>query len=410
MSDTYYLAERFKPPVAPPVDAERFVRRDARGYLYAVDHRVYLDQTVHTAEMERVFRQQWVFVGMELEVSEPGSFKTTHFGDVPVVIVRDEQGALHVYENICIHRGAVLVRKQCGKARALECLYHRWAYNLKGSLIGVPMPGKFPASFKKQDFKLAELPRVETFSGMIFASYHKDIEPLLDYLGDVKPYVEDVLNKGKIEFLGHQRYHVKANWKLFIENTVDGYHPALLHTMIFADKEYEYEPAKGESRKFSNGHGYLQWPASARPAHVDETENMPLAFTRTRKTPEWDYSINLFPNVMVLRIADIITVRQLIPRGLERVDVITSNFALAGESEELKRHRAWMVSGQFGSAGVASLDDKFAMESVQEAARARYSDTLLLRGEYKNGVGELTTETTLRGFYEKWVECVGSQR
>jgi anthranilate 1,2-dioxygenase large subunit len=387
---------------------ESFVRRSPEGHLYGVDHRVYLDEAVYKAELEKIFKRQWVFVGLEVEVPRPGSFKTTWVADVPVVIVRDEDGKLHVYENLCLHRGAQLVRKTCGEAQRFTCMYHRWTYDLKGRLTGTPWPEKFTERFQKQEMKLSELPRVESYAGLIFASYRADVEPLTDYLGEAKPLLDRILAKGEVEFLGHQRYHVKANWKLFIENTVDGYHPGLLHTMIFSDK-WEYKPAQGFCRKFQNGHGLLQWPSSKLPeSSWDEEAQMTIALARGKNEDGWDYSVSIFPNVMVLHIGDIITVRQLVQRGIDQVDVTTFNLARKDDSEEVKKHRAWVASGQFGSAGIASLDDKFAMEAVQAAAPALYTETLLLRGDLAASKGELTTEFSLRGFYEKWAECLAA--
>jgi phenylpropionate dioxygenase-like ring-hydroxylating dioxygenase large terminal subunit len=387
-------------------DAERFVRRDADGHLYVVDHQIYVNQDLYKAELEKVFKQQWAFVGMEFELPEPGSYKTTQIADVPVVVVRDEDGRLHVYENVCLHRGAKLVRHRSGKAQTLICMYHRWAYDLKGRLVAAPIPGEFTAAFRKEDFRLSELPRVETYAGMIFASYRADIEPLVDYLGDYKPYLDQILDDGKVELIGYQRYHIGANWKLFVENTVDGYHPGLLHTAIMRDAIYQYKTGSGRNHSFRNGHGLLQYRMNPTPeGEWDPERNLTVGLVKSRKEG-WDLVSNIFPNVLVLQIGDVLIVRQLIPRGVDQADLITYNLARKGESEALKKHRAWVVSGQFGVAGAASLDDKLAMEAVQECATARYSDTVLLRGKLSERVGDTTCEFSLRGFYEKWVQCL----
>lgn len=386
---------------------ERYVRRNEDGHLYAVSHRVYVDEAVYERELQSCFKDQWCFVGLEAEVPEPGTYKTSWVADVPVVVVRDETGKLHVYENVCLHRGAKLVRKRCGKATSFTCMYHSWSFDLTGKLLGVPMPAGFPPEFKKEEWKLSELARVETFCGLIFASYRADIEPLADYLGDFQPFLHEMLQQGELEFLGYQRYHVKANWKLFVENTIDAYHPGLLHLPIMQERKgYQYKAGAGYNYKFRNGHGLLEWPVSATPPEEwNEETDLPLTLCLTRKEG-WSHVGNIFPNAMVLHIEDILTIRQLIPRGIDEVDVITYNLARKGESDEIKRHRAWVISSQFGIAGVASLDDKVAMEAVQIGAKAKYTDTILLRGDMAAGKGDLTAEISLRGFYEKWAEAV----
>jgi hypothetical protein len=99
-------------------------------------------------------------------------------------------------------------------------------------------------------------------------------------------------------------------------------------------------------------------------------------------------------------------VRQVIPRGPAAVDVITHNLAVQGESEEIQRHRALVVSAQFGIAGTASLDDKLVMEAAQAGAPAHYTKTILLRGDLHASEGDLTEEVSLRGFYEGWFEAM----
>jgi len=383
------------------------VTRDHQGNIFEVSHSIYLDRAIYERELRDIFGRLWVFVGLELEVQEPGDFKTTCIGEVPVVVVRDERRKLHVYENVCLHRGAKLVRKPCGNTKAMTCMYHQWSFSLDGRLVGVGLSKGYPDCFKKEDYKLSELPRVETFSGMIFASYDPDIMPIDQYLGEYGGYIREMLNDGKIEFLGFQRYHVNANWKLFVENTIDAYHPGLLHVAIMRDRAgYQYKPGLGSNHKFPHGHGLLRWPVTVTgPGEWESKYDLPITLCLSRKEG-WDYVSNFFPNAMVLQIEDILTIRQLIPRGVDKVDVITYNLARAGESEEIKRHRAWVVSNQFGIAGVASLDDKIAMEAVQCAANTKYDKTVLLRGDLNATAGDLTAEISLRGFYEMWASCM----
>ncbi|MGH7906381.1 MAG: aromatic ring-hydroxylating oxygenase subunit alpha [Candidatus Binataceae bacterium] len=385
--------------------AARFVTCDSDGGAIAVNHRIHIDAEVYRLELDKIFGRLWILVGMEFELPDPGDFKTTFIGESPIVVVRGEDGRLRVFENVCVHRGTKLVRRTCGNAQAFKCMYHQWTYSLDGRLIGVPLAQGYGAAFRKEEHPLPALPRVETFAGMIFASYDPAIIPLAQYLGDFGPVAREVLHDGALEFLGFQRYHVKSNWKLFVENTIDAYHPGLLHMPIMADRAgYAYKPGLGRNYKFAHGHGLLQWPIT-RMVDWDPERDLPLTACRSR-AEGWNYVSDIFPNTMVLQIEDILTVRQVIPRGPEAVDVITYNLAVKGESEELKRHRALVVSAQFGIAGVASLDDKLVMEAAQAGAPAHYTDTILLRGDLHAREGDLTDEISLRGFYEGWAEAI----
>jgi phenylpropionate dioxygenase-like ring-hydroxylating dioxygenase large terminal subunit len=385
--------------------AARYVTRDPQGSVLAVNHRVHADQEIYRLELDKIFGRLWILVGLDLEIPHPGDFKTTYIGEAPVVVVRDQAGRVRVFENVCVHRGTKLVRRVSGNAQAFKCMYHQWTYALDGRLIGVPLAQGYGPGFVKENYSIPELPRVESFAGLIYASYDPDIMPLESYLGGFAPYAREIMHGGEVEFLGFQRYHVKSNWKLFVENTIDGYHPGLLHMPIMLDRNsYAYRPGVGKSAKFGHGHGLLQWPLT-RAAAYDPARDLPLTACLSR-SEGWNYVSDIFPNTMLLQIEDILTVRQVVPRGPDAVDVITYNLAVRGETEEVKRHRALVVSAQFGIAGVASLDDKLVMEAAQAGAPARYTDTILLRGDLHASEGDLTEEVSLRGFYEGWVEAM----
>ena len=107
-----------------------------------VPYRVYTDPDLYALEQERIFRgAAWNFLGLAVEVPNPGDFKATFVGDTPVVLTRDHDGALHAWVNRCAHRGALVCRELRGNVGASgthTCVYHQWAYDAGGNLVGVP--------------------------------------------------------------------------------------------------------------------------------------------------------------------------------------------------------------------------------------------------------------------------------
>src|SRR5262245_30753799 len=88
---------------------------------------IYSDQELFDREMEMFHGgPTWSFVGLECEVPEKGSFRRAFIGTKPVLITRDKEGAVHVLENRCAHRGAPVCWAQKGKAEELTCAYHHW--------------------------------------------------------------------------------------------------------------------------------------------------------------------------------------------------------------------------------------------------------------------------------------------
>ena len=104
-----------------------------------VPYRVFHDTGIYSFEQEKIFRgQTWNYVGFEVEIANPGDFKTSFVGDTPVVVTRDKEGGLNAFVNRCAHRGAMVCRELSGNRPNHTCIYHQWSYDLKGNLTGVP--------------------------------------------------------------------------------------------------------------------------------------------------------------------------------------------------------------------------------------------------------------------------------
>lgn len=100
-----------------------------------VPYRVFSEEQVYAQEQERIFRgNHWHFVALEVEVARAGDFKTVQVGDAPVVVSRDVDGEIYVFENRCAHRGALICLENGGNAKQFQCVYHAWSYDLKGNL------------------------------------------------------------------------------------------------------------------------------------------------------------------------------------------------------------------------------------------------------------------------------------
>ena len=99
---------------------------------------VYQDEDIYRREQERIFQgSTWNFVGLEAELPNPGDFKSTFVGEMPVVVTRGQNGEMNAFENRCAHRGALICIKERGSAKEFACIYHNWTYDLQGNLTGV---------------------------------------------------------------------------------------------------------------------------------------------------------------------------------------------------------------------------------------------------------------------------------
>ena len=161
--------------------------------LTRVPYWVYQDADLYRSEMDRVFRgRSWNFLCLDVELPAPNTFRLSDVGDMPVVVTRDAEGAIHAFENRCAHRGALLCLKPCGEAREIACVYHNWTYDLKGNLTAVAfrrgikgsggmLPDARPESNSPRQLK------IENYHGLVFGTLAMDLAPVAEYLGEGGP-------------------------------------------------------------------------------------------------------------------------------------------------------------------------------------------------------------------------------
>ena len=201
----------------------------------------YTSEALHRRELERFFyKNHWCYVGLEAEIPNPGDFKRTAVGERSVILVRAQDGEIHVVENVCAHRGMSFCRERHGNRKDFTCPYHQWNYSLKGDLQGVPfrrgvkqdgkVQGGMPADFKPADNGLTKL-KVAARGGVVFASFDHEVESLEAFLGPtILRYFDRTFDGRTLKLLGYNRQRIPGNWKLMQENIKDPYHPGLLHT------------------------------------------------------------------------------------------------------------------------------------------------------------------------------------
>ena len=132
---------------------------------------VFVDPELYKLEQERVFGKAWLFVGHESEVPQPGDFVSRAMGEDPVVVWRGQDGKVRVFVNVCRHRGRKVCGEDVGCAAQFRCPYHGWTYSNKGELIAVPFFEGYQGRLDKGELGLLEAPRVESYGGMVFATW-----------------------------------------------------------------------------------------------------------------------------------------------------------------------------------------------------------------------------------------------
>ncbi len=210
-----------------------------------VHRSVYADAAIFELEMDRVFGRAWLLVGHESQVASPGDYFTTRMGREPVIVVNQGR-RIEILINRCMHRGSMVCAEGRGNTERFVCPYHGWSYDRAGALQAVPFVGGYEKDKLPKGLKAA--PRVAVYRGFVFASLSAMGPDLLEFLGPAKASLDDFVDRapgGELEVAGGVFKHAyNGNWKLMLENHLDGAHPAWVHASSVAVARNAPEPGK----------------------------------------------------------------------------------------------------------------------------------------------------------------------
>jgi phenylpropionate dioxygenase-like ring-hydroxylating dioxygenase large terminal subunit len=199
---------------------------------------IYNDSELFELERARLFSRAWTFVAHESEIPQDGDYVVRRVLDDSFIITRDSQGHVRALFPLCLHRGMQVCRAEMGNASNFRCPYHGWSYRNDGRLTGLPFHRDAYGGedgFAKDSQTLLPAPNFASYNGLLFISMDPAAEPLEDFLGDFKFYLDFYTKQsvGGLELRGPQRWRVKANWKIGAENFAgDMYHTPHTHASI----------------------------------------------------------------------------------------------------------------------------------------------------------------------------------
>lgn len=196
------------------------------------DVAVYTDPVRHAAERQKLFRETPVVACLSSQIDKPGSYRLFDETGVPVVVVRGGDGQVRAFLNVCMHRGARLVREREGTAKLFTCWFHGWSFDNNGKLAAVPERERFEGCLEKSEHLIA-VPAVERY-GLVFVQATPSSTMDIDaHLGSFAPVLE-ALDLSEAEHVKSGELPVKSNWKYALDTYGEGYHFAALHKQTLA--------------------------------------------------------------------------------------------------------------------------------------------------------------------------------
>lgn len=403
---------------------------------------VHTDPDVYQLELRRLFARTWLFVAHESEIPDPGDFVVRDMGEADVIVSRGDDGVIRVFLNACRHRGMRLACQDMGNGPSWRCPYHGFTFRNDGSFLGAPYQRfAYAEGLDREALRLLEA-RSDSYRGLIFATWHREAEPLADFLGAMAWYLDILVGRAEFEVVGTpQRWMVPTAWKLPAENFAsDAYHTATTHAFLaklglvsgvdFGRLGYHVDAG--------NGHGLGIGVQDDGPWYPDELR---AEFRRNLSAEQLalldrikNFHGNVFPNLSFL-IPNVIefggrrvtgmTLRQWQPVGADRIQAWSWHLVERGAPSWWKELGRKAYIQTFGTSGMLEQDDTENWEAQTHNSRIALTLNEPVDLHYGMGLGRKPlgdfpgpgdvydgkfNEAAARSFYRRWLDYLAPVR
>ena len=259
----------------------------------------YTGEDFHSIDKEAIFSKEWNVVGHVNQLQNVGDYILGEAAGNPVIVVKGNDEKIRGFYNVCRHRGGPLAMEN-GCAKMIQCKYHGWTYTLEGMLRGVPRFDRVDL-FDKKDYGLVPV-NLDVWEGLVFVNLSGNPEPLKNKMRGIKERILPYDLKIK-KFYKRVVYRINCNWKVYIDNYLEGYHVPYVHPEL--TKFLDYREYKTE---VFNNYSLQSSPVIQEGNYFKQEGGVYYYFVY----PNW--MMNILPGRMQLNI--------VIPEGLNKTNVI----------------------------------------------------------------------------------------
>jgi choline monooxygenase len=325
-----------------------------RALRWSIPARWYADPEIYRLEQKRIFAREWMLIGFAAQLPAPGDTLARDIAGRPVFVIRNREGALRAFLNICRHRAARLVPEGAGHCDLLRCPYHGWLYDAEGRLKAMP---EFGEAAGLDRGKLGLLPvRVAEWRGLVFVNLDADTDTVEKGLGDLVPLAERFPLE-RFAWVDRTVYKLHFNWKNYVDNYMEGYHIPYLHPGLNRETD-----------------------AKAYEVTLGDRVCVHRAPTRSGATYEglWLWR---WPNITIGIYGDGLNITRIVPEGTARMALEIDFFFLPdpnADAEDRRRKMQWTRE---------VVEEDFAVcRAVQKNLESGFYESGPLSPRHENGV------------------------